>query len=170
MALDRRAFELLFVEHEAPLYNVVFRYVWHREDAAELVQEAFVRLWKLRARVEPATAKALVYRIAINLAISRRRWLGLRRFVGLEDATTASEAPDEAILSGQARDQLRAALERLPSRLREVVVLCELGELSYAEIAEIVGVRPGTVGSRRNEALTRLRRSLDPPQGKHDAR
>lgn len=170
MGLDRRAFELLFVEQEAPLYNVVFRYVWHREDAAEMVQEAFVRLWKMRARVEPGSAKALVYRIAINLAITRRRWLGLRRFVGLEAATLSTDIPDEAVISGHQTARLRDALARLPSRLRDVVILCELRELSHAEIAEILGVRPGTVGSRRHEALTRLRTILDPPQGKRDVR
>lgn len=170
MALDRRAFELLFEEHEAPLYNVVYRYVWSREDAAELVQEAFVRLWKMRARVDPSTAKALVYRIAINLAISRRRWLGLRRFVGLEGAAMPVEVPDEGRVSGHDAARLRAALERLPARLREVVVLCELCELSHAEIAQIAGIRPGTVGSRRHEALTRLRRSLDPDGAPRHAR
>ncbi len=170
MGLDHRAFELLFVEQEAPLYNVVFRYLWNREDAAEMVQEAFVRLWKMRARVEPVSAKALVYRIAINLAITRRRWLGLRRFVGLETAPLSTGVPDEGLISGRQTARLQHALSRLPSRLRDVVILCELRELSHAEIAEILGIRPGTVGSRRHEALTSLRTILDPPQGRTDAR
>ena len=73
--------ERLFLQLERPLFNVVYRWLWDRDDAAEVVQDSFTRLWQARARVRPDTASAFVYRIALNLAASRRRWRAIRRFV-----------------------------------------------------------------------------------------
>jgi len=153
---DTVALERLFHRHEGQLFNVVCRWTWDREDAADIVQEAFGRLWDIRKRVEPAGAKALVYRIALNLAASRRRWRRVRTFVGLESASSDGTAED-SMLAAERRDALGRALDQLPDKLRRAVVLCELSELTYTEIAAIEGTRPGTVGSRRSAGLARLR-------------
>ncbi len=158
--LSKTEFERFFVELERPLYNVAYRWLWSREDAAEVVQEAFVRLWKMRARVEAQTAKALVYKIALNLASSRRRRRASRR-LRLVVSATPRESPDEALVERESAARVRAALERLPEAQRRVVVLCELGGLSYAEVAEILEIKVGTVGSRRNSALAKLREQLE---------
>ncbi|MEM6992122.1 MAG: sigma-70 family RNA polymerase sigma factor [Myxococcota bacterium] len=165
--------ERLFVRHERQLFNVVCRWTWDREDAAEIVQEAFGRLWDMRARVDPAMAKALVFRIALNLAASRRRWQRIRRFVGLREQAGEQTAEDD-LLAEERRAALGRALDQLPEKLRRAVVLCEVAELSYDEIAAIEGTRPGTVGSRRNAALAKLRPLLDSlrddtPGGPHAA-
>ena len=65
--------ERLYARLERPLYNVAFRWVWKAEDAQEIVQEAFLRVWRMRQRVDVETVDALIYKIAINLASSRRR-------------------------------------------------------------------------------------------------
>jgi len=172
-AFDTVALERLFHRHERPLFNVVCRWTWDREDAADIVQEAFGRLWDIRQRVNPAGAKALVYRIALNLAASRRRWRRVRTFVGLGD-TSSGDTVEDSMLAAERRDALGRALEQLPDKLRRAVVLCELSELSYSEIAEIEGTRPGTVGSRRCAGLARLRPLLESmrsaPEGEHGAR
>ena len=162
--LDEGSLERLYTELEKPLYNVVFRWVWQREEARDIVQEAFVRLWRMRARVELETVRPLVYRIALNLAARRRRWRRLWRMAGLEAAgerAAAGRGPDEDVMSGEAQRNVRRALDELPAALREVIVLCELGELSYQEVATVMKVPLGTVGSRRNAAMARLKRALE---------
>lgn len=158
--------EAMFVRMERPLVNVVYRWVWDRDEAAELVQEAFMRLWQARARVRPDTAAAFVHRIALNLAASRRRWRRLRRFIAPADEAEGGELarPDEVVLGAERAAAVRAAVEALPEKLRRALILCELSELSYAEIAATLAVPVGTVGSRRSAAVARLRerlRSLD---------
>ncbi|MEZ4237265.1 MAG: sigma-70 family RNA polymerase sigma factor [Myxococcota bacterium] len=158
---DRAALEALYVRLERPLYNVVYRWTWEPQVAQEIVQDAFVRLWRMRDRVRPDTVEALVYRIALNRARNHRRWRRLRTFFGLrDDAVDPALAPDTALAAhGDAR-RLRAAIEALPDDLREVMVLTTFSELTYGEIAQLTGVREGTVGSRRNRALAELRRTV----------
>jgi RNA polymerase sigma-70 factor (ECF subfamily) len=162
---DDRALERLYQQLERSLYNVVYRWVWDREEARELVQEAFVRLWRMRARVSAETVRPLIFRIALNLAANRRRWRRLWRLAGLEQlrAVASDEAgADDSLAREQHRRALQNGVERLPERLRRVIVLCELGGMSYAEVAEVLRIPTGTVASRRNAALARLRQLLVP--------
>ncbi|MBZ5712544.1 RNA polymerase sigma factor [Nannocystis pusilla] len=163
--------ERLFLELERPLFNVVYRWLWDRDESAELVQETFARLWQARARVRPDTAGAFVYRIAVNLAASRRRWRALRRFVAVEDAAPADPdvQPDLAILGAERAAAVRAAVDALPEKLRRVLVLCELSELSYADIAAALEIPVGTVGSRRHAAADRVRRNLHAQEHRREA-
>ena len=158
---DADALERLLLAEETALFNVVLRWTWDREDAAEIVQEAFGRLWDMRRRVDPERARPLVYRIALNLAASRRRWQRLRSFVGLpEDRACERAGAEDDLLARERAAAVEHALQRLPEALRRTLVLCECSELGHAEIAEILGTRPGTVGSRRHAALARLRAML----------
>lgn len=159
--LDRALLEALFLRLESKLFNVVFRWVWNSEEARDLVQEAFLRLWKMRDRVDVATVEPLVYRIAVNLAANRRRANKLRRWIGLE---VASEVPDRLVTDDreahEVQTQVRAAVDALPERLRQVIALTDLAELSYAEVARALEIPEGTVGSRRNAALAALGAAL----------
>jgi RNA polymerase sigma-70 factor (ECF subfamily) len=161
--MNQAELEQLYARLEKPIYNVVYRWVWQAEEAQDVVQEAFVRLWRMRDRVDPATVEPLVYKIALNLAASRVRWRKIRRWVSLESLREApARAPDaEARFSRrEQRARVRAAVERLPEQLRQVILLCEYSELSYEEIAGILSVPSGTVGSRRHRALKLLREQL----------
>ncbi len=158
------ALERLYVELERPLYNVVYRWVWNADDAMEVVQEAFLRVWRARHRVEPTTARAYLYRTALNLAANRRRANRVRSFVGLgERAELPSDQPAaDALLGGEAdRRRVRRAIDGLPEKLRRVVALTELAGLSYKEVAAVLGIPAGTVASRRSAALAKLRETLD---------
>ena len=149
---------------EKPVFNVVYRWLWNRQDAHEVVQEAFMRLWKMRERVRMDTVEPLVYRIAVNLASKHKRrkklW-GWLSFDGEQPqpADPAAHAP-ELMTAAQRERRVRAAVDALPDKLRQVVVLCELTGMSYAQVGEALGVPAGTVGSRRNTALRRLRDTL----------
>ena len=162
--LDEPALERLYTELEKPLYNVVYRWVWDSEDAHDLVQEAFVRLWKMRRQVDLDTARPLVYKIALNLASNRRRAKRIWRWVSLDAVMNwpSSSKNAEAHLSDhQSHRVVRRAVEALPERLRKVVMLCEYSDLTYESIATILGIPPGTVGSRRHKALKMLRQQLE---------
>lgn len=163
--------EALFVRLERPLFNVVYRWVWDRDEAAELVQEAFARLWQARARVRADTAAAFVHRIAVNLAASRRRWRRLRRFFAPDDEApaAASERPDEAVLGAERAAAVRAAVDALPEKLRRALILCELSGLSYAEVAAALAIPVGTVGSRRTAAVARMRELLTRKEPHHES-
>jgi RNA polymerase sigma-70 factor (ECF subfamily) len=155
--------EQLYARLEKPLYNVVFRWVWNLDDAQDIVQEAFARLWRMRARIDMDTVDALIYKIALNLAASRRRSNRVWRWVSLE-ALHEVRAPvrpaDESLVAGEERARLRSAVEALPEDLRRVIMLCEYSELSYDEIAGVLSIPAGTVGSRRHRALRQLKHQL----------
>jgi RNA polymerase sigma-70 factor (ECF subfamily) len=161
--LDEAELERLYVELEKPLYNVVYRWVWSPEEARDLVQEAFIRLWRMRERVEIESVKPLLFRIALNLASNRRRSRKLWRWVSLEAIwRRAAPAPDpeEATSSNERRAAVQHAVDALPDRYRRVVALCELAGMSYADAAGVLDIPPGTVASRKHTALKLLRRRL----------
>lgn len=162
----RAALEQLYVQMERPLYNVVFRYIWSREESSEIVQETFVRLWAARARVRPETARALAYQIGLNLARKRRRWLSIRSFFSLGHERSEQPLQDEILSDHERALSLRSALAALPDAQRDVILLCHFSELSYREVAEILGIPEGTVGSRRTNALRALSATLGGEHGR----
>lgn len=161
-ALDNARLEALYIKLEKPIYNVVYRWVWNREEAQDITQEAFLRVWNMRERVVLETVEALLYRVALNLASNRRRAARIREWLSLETVfpfLRAEERPDPAVHAEETR-RVRAALGAMPEPLRQVVTLTELAGLSYRQVAEILGIPEGTVGSRRNLALSLLRDEL----------
>jgi len=160
--------EACWIEHyralERPLYNVVYRWVWDSTESQDIVQEAFLRCWRVRGRIRAETFKALVFRTAINLAANHRRRKRLWRFVSFE--SLPEEPVDGGAPPGVWSRALRDAVESLPESLKRVLLLSELAGMSYREIAEITGVREGTVGSRRARALAIVRRKLESAGGR----
>jgi RNA polymerase sigma-70 factor (ECF subfamily) len=164
--------EQLYTRLERPLYNVVYRWVWDPDEAQEIVQEAFVRLWRMRGRVKMKTVRPLVYKIALNLAASRRRAKKIWRWVSLDvlrDLPSQAASAEESLSADRRRARFRKAVGSLPEELRRVVLLCEFSELSYGEIGALLSIPEGTVGSRRNRALRRLKAMLS-GEGDENAR
>ncbi len=142
---------------EAPLYNVVFRWLWHEEDARDVVQEAFLRAWKKRADIHADGFRPLLFRIALNLASNRRRQRRVWSMVTLEHWRQPIEDSTEqaAIDAG-----IRHAITSLSDAHRTVLMLTEYAGMDYTEIAAVMKVRPGTVASRRHRALAALKAAL----------
>ena len=163
--------ERLHARLERPLYNVAFRWTWNPDDASDLVQEAFARLWEMRGRVRLDGVEPLVYRILLNLVASRRRsrrvwrWVSLHALRGNPPEESSAE---ERLAARDRRTEVREAVESLPDELRSVVVLCECTGLTYDEVAEILGIPTGTVGSRRHRALRLLRERLGTTETRHE--
>jgi RNA polymerase sigma-70 factor (ECF subfamily) len=157
--LDTAAFEQLYERLERPLYNAAYRYVWHAEDAHDVVQDAFMKIWDARARIRPDTAAAYAWRAVLNTAAKRRRYQKLRAFVGLEQLH-AHGTPDEALVNKLEDARVRKAVDALPEELKRVVLLTEIGGLAHGDVAAVLQVAVGTVASRRSRAFERLRTAL----------
>lgn len=163
--LDQATLERAYVKLEKPMFNIVYRWLWNASDAREVTQEAFLKVWDARERVDPTTLEPLLYRTALNLASNRRRSARLWRWLGLEavsDEESRAPRAEDALGASRDRARVRAAVEALPDRLREIVMLAEYAELCYGEIATTLGIPVGTVGSRRNAALAELAEALGP--------
>jgi len=143
---------------EKPLYNVAYRWLWDAAESQDVVQEAFLRCWRIRDRVVAKSFKALIYRTTLRLLSNRVRRRNVWRFVPFVEAGEGTQVAElgDVLAAGE----LRRALEEIEEPLKQVLLLSELGGLSYKEIADVMNIREGTVGSRRNRALAALRERL----------
>lgn len=133
---------------------MVFRYLWNKEEAQDLVQEAFVRLWKMRDRVTMQTVKPLVFKICINLATSNYRRKKILTFFSLDKIAQEPVVEHNDNLEQKEEIQLlRKVIDELPAKLKQTVLLTEFSDMSYEEVGNILGIPSGTVGSRRNKAI-----------------
>jgi len=159
---DVGAFEALVARYQGVAFRVAWLVVRNRGEAEDAVQDAFVKAYYALPRFRPgAPFRPWILRIVANEARNRSR--SARRRDGLAMRVAASEpgqvmpSPEGAVLDRTEAEALVLALERLPERDRHVLALRYLLELSEAETAEVLGVRPGTVKSRLSRALARLR-------------
>ena len=156
------AYETLVARFQEPVYNLVCRLLSNDPDACDVVQEVFLKVFRsIRHFRGDSSLKTWVYRIAVNEAHNHRRWFARhrRQEVGLEedregcenilDTLAASEtSPFEYVLDREKHSLIEAALERINPVFREAVVLRDISDLSYEEIADILQVSLGTVKSR----------------------
>jgi RNA polymerase sigma-70 factor, ECF subfamily len=156
---DRAAFAELFGVFEKPILNYLFRLGRNRALAEDLLQEAFLRVWKAAAAWEPtAKVSTWIFRIAHNLYLNEA---ARRREKPLEGADETSHLDPSAELH---RQELQAAVKKavdaLPEGEREVLLLSEFDGFKYAEISDILGIPVGTVKSRMFSAVQRLKEAL----------
>jgi RNA polymerase sigma-70 factor (ECF subfamily) len=168
----RDAFGDLVSRYQARLYNAAIRLVDNPEDAADVVQDAFLNAYQsLRSFKGDAEFFTWLYRIAFNTAISLKR--KRRAAVSLEASANGEHGlepddPSEYVRPGLALQRseeerlLYAALARLSGEHRDVLVMKDLEGLKYEEIAEVMGVPIGTVRSRLHRARLELRDLLGP--------
>ena len=162
---DVGAFEELVTRYQDIAFRVAWLAVRNRGDAEDAVQEAFVKAYYALPRFRPgAPFRPWILRIVANEARNRGRSSRRREQLTLRvaDAETwdAAPSPEVETLDRADAEALVAALDRLPERDRLVVAYRYLFEMSEAETAEALDVRPGTVKSRLSRALERLRTEL----------
>ena len=177
---DANAFALLLSRHEKPLWNFVRRFVGDASAAEDLLQEAFMRVIGSASTWQPqAKFSTWLYTIARNLCTDHARRRELRHAMSLdghagrtEDAEGsgpllldrlrgAEQGAERALLDREIAARVDQALARLPLEQREVFLMREAMDLSFAEIAVAVGASLPTVKSRMRYALERLRVALD---------
>ena len=158
---DREAFAAIYRRHGATVYRFARLMTGCPAAAEDIVQEAFLSLMRDAARYDPGRASLATYLYGVARKQTRRRLLRDRRFVAL-DGEHRRPSPDAAGDVGRDLerqddlDRLRRAVLALPSRYREVIVMCELQDVSYADAAAALGCPLGTVRSRLHRAKALL--------------
>lgn len=162
---DETALATLMTEWEIPVKALLMRFLHNQQDAADITQETFVRVWEQRAKYRlQAEFRPWLLAIAVNLARNRLRWWKRRPEDTLEAWNGVGESKDAA-QSTEAKERanaVRDAITSLPRDLREAVVLAEYQGMSHAEIATTVGTTPKAVESRLYRARAALRKTLAP--------
>jgi RNA polymerase sigma-70 factor (ECF subfamily) len=150
---DRWAFEQLVERHQHKLYTLAARVLGSQNDAADAVQEAFIRAWLgLSSFRHGARFSTWLYRICLNAAHDQRT---KRRTTPLEDVAEPADPRDE-LVAHELSGALQQALAELDEDYRVAVVLYDVLGCSYAEIAELTDVAEGTVKSRIFRGRARL--------------
>jgi RNA polymerase sigma-70 factor (ECF subfamily) len=160
-----RRFEEQISPHLKSAYNLARWLTRSHEDAEDVVQEAFLRAFSAFESFRGEDAKPWLLTIVRNASLT---WLKRNRNAGAtigfeeapEDPSERSPDPEELLLISSDREQVRRALEQLPSDFREAVVLREMEGLSYKEISTTIGVPLGTVMSRLSRGRDWLKRIL----------
>ena len=169
---ERDARRELFERHRDAAYHVALRITGREADALDVVQDSFIRAFeRLGEFRHGARFQTWLLRIVTNRALDLLRARKVRLAIPLDggddDPEPALAGAPEALRPGRAiedrelADRLQRAVDSLPSEQRAVFALHAVGEMTYGQIAEIVGVPIGTVMSRLYHARRRLRKLLD---------
>jgi RNA polymerase sigma-70 factor (ECF subfamily) len=166
---DEDAFEILVDRHQTSILNFIYRFVGDRTQSKDLAQEVFVRVWQSAKSYEPkAKFTTWVYRITANLCLNelkstrRKKWFSFNS--SDEDGehtfeeTLADSAPsaEDLLLEKERSRQISHALQSLPENQRMALILKRYDDLSYQEIAQIIGCSVSAVES----LLVRAKRTL----------
>lgn len=162
--LTAETFEELAMPLFDQLYNFAHWLAQDRTEAEDLVQETYVKALKGFSSFQAGTNfRAWMYRILRNTFLTSRT--GLKASVALDaddgpELSVGPETPETIFIEHSQHQVLQAAIEALPVHFREVLLLCEVEEMSYQEIAEALSIPIGTVMSRLARARKALRESL----------
>jgi RNA polymerase sigma-70 factor (ECF subfamily) len=168
------AYEILLQRYQQPVYNLVYRLMNDPSDASDIVQEVFLKVFKNIGNFRGnSSLKTWIYRIAVNEAYNHRRWFsrhqrrevalgpeeGLRTYA--DSLADTSRTPFDQAADHETFALVEAALEKLNPKFRAVVVLRDIEDLSYEEIAAVLDVSIGTVKSRILRGREALRKILE---------
>jgi RNA polymerase sigma-70 factor (ECF subfamily) len=180
---SEEAFDRLLSHYQASVYNVVYRIVGNPQDAADTVQEVFLKVYRGLEKFQGnSSLKTWIFRIAVHEGCNYKRWWrrhaqresSLETTLGSADRSRAdrdaptlgemlveqSSSPFESTSSHEVRAIVDRALDEMPEHYRTAVVLRDLEDLSYEEITEVLGVSLGTVKSRVGRGREALRKRL----------
>jgi len=168
---DEEAFASLYRRQQATIYRFALQMCGSRELAEDVTQEAFMVLIRDSQRFDPARGSLNSFLLGVARNHLLRRLRRERNYVAIEPSSDndsvqnqplTTDGPLDAVSRKDTIESLRKAILSLPERYREVVVLCDLQEMSYLETAEILGCAVGTVRSRLHRARGLLIDKLRP--------
>ncbi len=167
---DLYAFDLIVKRYKNQLLNFVYRFLGNAEEAEDLVQETFLRVYRNRkAYQKVAKFSTWIYTIAGNLAKTELRKRKRRKFFSISDLGYNEKDYDisddafnpEKDVDGRMKEEIiHREIEDLSPKFREVILLRDVQQLSYEEISQIVNIPLGTVKSRVNRGRLKLQERL----------
>ena len=161
----------LVAEHADSVYRLAFRLSGNQQDAEDLTQETFMRVFRNLKSYKPGTFEGWLHRITTNLFLDMVRHRATIRMEALpedyERVPGTDMTPEQAYTVSNLDPALQHALDELSPDFRVAVVLCDVVGMTYEEIADTLGVKMGTVRSRIHRGRMQLRESLQ-RQAKHD--
>ncbi len=161
---EYEAFEELVDRYKTRLVSLIYRMLNDQNEAEDLVQETFLRVWTHRQDYDFSYCLSTwIYTIALNLAKNELRKRRKFKFFSLLDMTEKGlELPDPKMGPSALGHLLEGAIGKLPSKYKEAFLLRDVEQLPYEEVAQILGVPLGTVKSRVNRARAVLKDELKP--------
>lgn len=155
----------IVANHSARVYRLAYRLTGNRQDAEDLTQDVFVRVFRSLDTYQAGNFEGWLHRITTNLFLDRMRRKSKIRMdafgEGQEERVESVEVqPELAVHDANFDPDIEAALARLPEEFRVAVVLCDIEGLSYEEISSVLGIKLGTVRSRIHRGRTQLRDTL----------
>jgi RNA polymerase sigma-70 factor (ECF subfamily) len=179
---SEEAFAWLIARFHQPIYSLLARTVFDRDDAADLTQEVFVKVFRgVGSFHGESSLRTWIYRIALREASNQRRWwmrhkqqeVAIDQELMEQESGTAvrikdrlvdpSESPFDLVVHAENRAQVEAALQRVPEPFRTTLILRDIEGFVYEEVAEIQGVNLGTVKSRLVRGRACLKALLTAP-------
>lgn len=169
---DADAFEQLVLTYQTPIYNLCLRMTGNPEDAADLSQESFLKAWRSLGSFQfESSFSTWLYRLASNTCLDYLRSIKRHPKVSLTvedsdgetqmmDFPDTAPTPEDAAISKEENELLSRAMQELDEQQRQILTLRVVNDLSYAEIAEILSIKEGTVKSRLARTRDALRKKL----------
>lgn len=157
--------EQIYAAHAAQVGRLAYRLTGNKQDAEDLTQDVFVRVFDSIDQYEPGNFAGWLHRITTNLFLDRVRADGKARTQPLSPAhedrlVDSAKLPTDLVLEAGFDADIEAALATLPVKFRVPVVLCDVEQLSQAEIAQVLGLKLSTVRTRIHRGRALLRREL----------
>jgi len=166
---DQEALREIFNQYRDRVYRIAYGVVRHREEALDIVQEVFVKLFRSIENFKgKSTFYTYVYRTAMNTAIDHARKFKKSTSLSFEDEAerylpdSAEKRPDQAAMHKELGEKLKEALSKLPDDQRAALIFREVEGLSYQEMAEAMGCSIGTVMSRLHYGRKKMQQLLEP--------
>ena len=176
LAGSESAFAELIGRYQDRVFRLLSRYTRDRDESEDLAQEVFLKVFrKLHTFSQESAFFTWLYRITVNTATdhvskrSRRRLQLVEDNAILDEGQPRAEAAsvDQPLLDAELAEVTRSILDGLPEKYRSILVLREYEELSYTEIAEVLGIQLGTVESRLFRARQRFKAALERSHPEH---
>ena len=164
---DANAFEELVLKYEKTVYNLALRMVGDRDDASDMTQEAFIKAYgSLSSFRGDSKFSVWIYRITTNVCLDFLRSKSRKQQVSLTVSDDDEDAqldipdpkadPEQQLIKKISMQSVEEGLKTLPDKQRQILVMRELGGMSYAEIGKALSIEEGTVKSRIFRARKRL--------------
>jgi RNA polymerase sigma-70 factor (family 1) len=155
-------FDQIFIEWYNPLRNSMYYKTGDMQAAEDLVQDTFLKIWEKKETINPETVKSLIYKIANNLFLNRIEHEKVSfRFVTEYSGNDLSNAPDFELEMKDFDNKLQSSLGELDEKSRSVFLMNRIDELTYAQIADNLGLSVKAVEKRMSKAIAFLKERLD---------